>query len=145
SRSFSKAGTYTVGLKATDDAGDSTTFTKQITIGNRPPTAAFAAAPNPLPTGSTVTFTSSSSDPDGTIASQAWDLNGDGKFDDGTAAIASRSFDSPGSYTVSLKVTDDDGGTNTVSHTVTINNRAPTAAFSVDPVSPSTGDPVTFT
>src|SRR5204863_9980522 len=92
SRSFSKAGTYTVGLKATDDNGDSTTFTKQITIANRAPTAAFGAAPNPVATGSTVTFTSSSSDPDGSVASQAWDVDNDGQYDDGTGATASRAF-----------------------------------------------------
>src|SRR4051812_25246875 len=145
SRSFSKAGTYTVGLKATDDNGDSTTFTKQIAIGNRAPTAAFSAAPNPLPTGSTVTFTSSSSDPDGSIASQAWDLDNDGAYDDATAATASRSFAKAGTYTVGLKVTDDNGDSATLQHTVTVTNRAPSAAFEISPNPTSPQQTVTFT
>jgi YD repeat-containing protein len=145
SRSFAKAGTYTVGLKVTDDNGDSSTMQHTVTATNRAPSASFEVSPNPTSPGQDVTFTSISSDPDGSIASQAWDTNGDGKFDDGTATTASRSFGSPGTFTVSLKVIDDDGGTATVSHTVTINNRAPTAAFAANPVSPSTGQPVTFT
>jgi YD repeat-containing protein len=145
SKAFSKAGTYTVGLKVTDDNGGSTTTTRQVTVANRAPTAAFDISPNPTSPQQTVTFTSTASDVDGTIASQAWDLDNDGQFDDGTGATASRSFNTPGSFTVGLKVTDDNGGTNTITHAVTINNRAPTAAFAIDPVSPSSGDPVTFT
>ena len=145
SRSFAKAGTYTVGLKVTDDNGDSSTVQHTVTATNRSPSAAFDISPNPTSPGQNVSFTSTSTDPDGAIAAQAWDLNNDGKFADGTGNTASRSFSTPGTFTVALKVTDDDGATTTVSHTVTINNRTPTAAFSVDPVSPSTGDPVTFT
>ncbi|MEA2436077.1 MAG: large repetitive protein, partial [Thermoleophilaceae bacterium] len=145
SRSFAKAGTYTVRLKVTDDNGDSATVEHTVTATNRAPTAAFEISPNPTSPGQTITFTSTSTDVDGTIASQAWDLNDDGKFDDGTATTASRSFAKPGPYTVWLKVTDDNGGTATLSRTVTITNRAPAAAFSLDPVSPSTGDAVTFT
>jgi YD repeat-containing protein len=145
SRTFAKAGSYTVGLKVTDDNGDSTTFTKQIAIANRVPTAAFGATPNPVATASTVTFTSSSSDPDGTIASQSWDLNGDGTFGDATGATASRSFPKAGPYVVRLKVTDDDGGSATIEHTVTATNRMPTAAFQISPNPTSPRQTVTFT
>ena len=145
SRSFAKAGTYTVGLKVTDDNGDSGTATKQIAIANRLPTAAFAASPNPVPTGSAVTFTSSSTDADGTLASQSWDLNGDGTFGDATGGTASRSFAKAGSYTVGLKVTDDNGGSATVVHTVTATNRAPVAAFSISPNPTSPRQNVKFT
>jgi YD repeat-containing protein len=144
-RSFAKAGPYTVRLRVTDDNGDTATVEHTVTATNRTPTASFEISPNPTSPRQALSFTSTSTDPDGTIASQAWDLNDDGKFDDGTGTTASRSFDAPGTFKVWLKVTDDDGGTATLSRTVTINNRAPTAAFSTDTVSPSTGDAVTFT
>ncbi|WP_242091092.1 PKD domain-containing protein, partial [Microbacterium lacticum] len=60
---------------------------------------------------------SGSSDPDGSIASFAWDF-GDG----GTATEASptHQYVASGSYSVSLTVTDDRGGSNTVSHPVEV-------------------------
>jgi hypothetical protein len=56
-----------------------------------------------------VTFTSTSTDADGTIASQAWDLDGDGEYDDATGATAERSFAEAGDHRVALLVTDDEG------------------------------------
>ncbi|MGH3132546.1 MAG: LamG-like jellyroll fold domain-containing protein, partial [Gaiellaceae bacterium] len=53
---------------------------------NQPPTAVASAAPTSGPVPLTVAFDGSgSSDPDGSIASYAWDLDGDGQFDDSTA------------------------------------------------------------
>jgi len=49
---------------------------------------------------------SGSADPDGTIESYEWDF-GDGTT--GAGATTSRVFDAPGTYTVTLNVTDDDG------------------------------------
>ncbi|MEA2123312.1 MAG: hypothetical protein QOI80_94, partial [Solirubrobacteraceae bacterium] len=144
-RSFAKAATYTVGLKVTDDEGGSTTTAHTVTVTNRAPVAAFSAAPNPVASGTPVTFTSTSTDPDGTIASQAWDLDNNGVYDNGTAATASRSFPKSGTYTVGLKVTDDNGGTNTITHTVTVTNRAPHAAMDVSATPVPTGQTVTFT
>src|SRR3954452_20511971 len=73
---------------------------------NTPPAAGFTVSPQPALTGQTVTFTSTSSDPNGSVASQACDLDNDGAFDDGTGASASRSFTPSGAYTVRLRVTD---------------------------------------
>lgn len=56
----------------------------------------------------------------------AWDLNGDGAWDSqGTAAygptlVETVSFDQPGTYTLTLMVTDKDGGTDTNSLVVTV-------------------------
>src|SRR5205085_2285148 len=113
---------------------------------NAPPAAAFGVSPAAPVTGQAVAFTSTSSDPDGTIASQAWDLDGDGKLDSGVSgASVSRSYAAPGTYTVTLEVTDDNGATATQTGTVTIDNRAPTAKFGYAPSAPATGDSVTFT
>jgi hypothetical protein len=75
---------------------------------NARPQAAFRAAPsNPL-VGDVMTFSSTSDDPDGPIQ-QAWDTDADGQFDDGTGAVATRTFSRPGTYTIALLVVDDRG------------------------------------
>lgn len=51
----------------------------------------------------------------------AWDLNGDGTFTDATGQTASYSYTTEGSYTVSLRVTDNTGATNTVTKVGYIN------------------------
>jgi PKD repeat protein len=135
-----------VGLKVTDDDGGSATTSRTVTVANRAPAAGFTISPNPTSTGQTVTFESTSADPDGRIASYAWDLDGDGQFDSGvTGASPSRSYAAARAYTITLKVTDDDGATATATGTLTIDNRAPAAKFSFTPAAPATGEDVTFT
>jgi PKD repeat protein len=70
-----------------------------------PPSASFTASPNPAGLGQSVSFNSTSSDPDGDSLAHAWDLDGDGEFDDGTGTFASRSYNQPGTRAVSLRVT----------------------------------------
>ncbi len=70
----------------------------------------------------------SSTDPDGFIASYAW-AYGDGST--GTGATASHSYAAPGTYPVTLTVTDENGGTASATKSVTVDavNAAPTASF----------------
>jgi len=75
----------------------------------RPPTASFAIAPATPVVNQPVLFTSTSSDPDGTIAAEVWDLNGDGSYDNGGGATALRAFADAGDHVVGLRVTDDAG------------------------------------
>ncbi|NEA25941.1 PKD domain-containing protein [Actinomadura bangladeshensis] len=58
-----------------------------------------------------------SSDPDGSIASYAWDF-GDGQ--NGTGATAQHTYTEAGEYTVTLTVTDDRGGKGTKTQTLTV-------------------------
>jgi PKD repeat protein len=74
-----------------------------------PPVAAFTIAPAAPVAGQPVLFTSTSSDPDGTLTEQVWDLNGDGNYDNGGGATALRSFADAGVYAVGLRVMDDAG------------------------------------
>ena len=79
---------------------------------NVAPTASFTATTNGL--GVTVDG-SGSSDPDGTIASYAWEF-GDGAT--GNGATASHTYATAGTYTVKLTVTDDDGESRSTSQEV---------------------------
>lgn len=77
-----------------------------------------------------------STDPDGTIASYAWDF-GDGHSGEGVTA--NHSYEEPGTYQVKLKVTDDAGASDTAAKSVTIlpppePNQAPTAEFEITEV-----------
>jgi hypothetical protein len=87
---------------------------------NQPPSASFDVAPQAPLTGEQVTFTSTSTDADGTIAATGWDFDGDLDFDDATGPTANRTFASPGTVAVRLRVTDDDGAAATTVRNLTI-------------------------
>ncbi|SBS71213.1 PKD domain-containing protein [uncultured Microbacterium sp.] len=92
---------------------------------NTPPVATFGV---PDVDERTVTVSSQSTDDDGTIASTMWN------FGDGSAEVsganASHTYASPGMYTITLTVTDDDGATDSTTRDVTVtNNAAPTAVI----------------
>ena len=91
---------------------------------NTPPVARLTASPNPSQTGQTVTFGgSSSTDLNGTIAKYEWDLDGDGPFETDTLGTptASRSYTSPGTFSVKLRVTDDEGATGETTRSLRVN------------------------
>jgi parallel beta-helix repeat protein len=85
---------------------------------NAVPKASFyAAGSNVQIVGNSVSFTSTSSDSDGTIVDWSWD------FGDGNTAgteMAENSYSNSGLYTVDLTVTDDDGSIDTITTTMVI-------------------------
>jgi hypothetical protein len=114
-RTYGAATTRRVRLQVTDSAGQSRTFRHQLSVAGPPgsagqaPAASFTISPAAPVANQPVLFTSTSSDPDGTINEQVWDLNGDGNFDNGGGATALRAFPAPGEYAAGLRVTDNDG------------------------------------
>jgi PKD repeat protein len=92
---------------------------------NSPPNAAFSENCNGL----RCVFTDASSDSDGTIDSRLWN------FGDGSATSSETSpthtYGGPGTYTVSLTVTDDDAATHSATHTVTVTNNMPIADWDI--------------
>jgi PKD repeat protein len=140
-------GIYTVQLTVTDDEGLSSTAQDTITVQNREPTADFHWSPDSPLTNETVFFTSDAADPENRIDAEKWDLDNDGVFNDDTGSSASRSFPAGGTYTISLRVEDKDGGTATISRTVDVvdpPNLKPNASFTFSPTSPQILDIVTF-
>ena len=88
--------------------------------GNTPPQAVASANPTSGPPPLNVQFTGSgSSDPDGDAITYAWDLDGDGAYDDSTLANPSFTYTTAGTYQARLRVTDARGASS-VSAPVTI-------------------------
>ena len=94
--------------------------------GNRPPTAVAGASATYGPAPLTVDFDATgSSDPDaGDTLSYAWDLDGDGAYDDSTSASPSQTYPS-GNVTVGLRVTDSKGLSHTDSVVISAGNTPP--------------------
>jgi YD repeat-containing protein len=104
---------------------------------NRRPVARFTNTPSTPKPGQTVTFDgSTSSDPDGSIVKYEWDLDGNGTYETntGTTPTTTRTFAADGSYDVGLRVTDNQTGIDTETHTViVVANQAPNASFTASP------------
>jgi Tol biopolymer transport system component len=77
-----------------------------------------------------------SQDPDGDALSFAWDLDGDGQYDDATGPAASVTFGDNGVFGIGLKVSDPAGNTSTAATTVTVANVPPTVGAVTVPSAP---------
>ncbi len=114
---YATAGTYSVTLTVTDDRGGTGAVTGSITVtdppANIPPQASFTAAV----TYHTASFTSTSTDQDGTISSYAWDF---GDTATTTGPTPQHTYATAGTFTVTLTVTDDRAAAATTTGSVTI-------------------------
>ncbi|QGA82082.1 Secreted protein, with PKD repeat domain [Halomicrobium sp. LC1Hm] len=121
-----KTKTYTV--------SDGSTTSKSYTLAEMP-NADFQDSDNAstVEEGTSVTIdASASSDPEGDTLTYSWDTNNDGTFGDesgGSSITVSES--SAGTYEYTVKVSDNNGGTDTATYTLTVEepNSAPTADF----------------
>lgn len=132
---YATPGTYSASLKVTDSDGDFDTKVVTITVSappNVPPTAAIGSSGAGGIAPYAVSFDGSgSSDPDGTIASYAWNF---GNGQTATTASASATYATPGTFTATLTVTDNQGATGTATKTIVVAavpNVLPTAVAQV--------------
>jgi glucose/arabinose dehydrogenase len=116
--------------------------------GNQPPHAVATATPTSGVAPLQVQFDGSgSSDPeDGTAVTYAWDLNGDGVFDDSTIAKPTWTYQLPGQVLARLKVTDSQGASDIASVTINAGNTAPVVTITApDPsLKWKVGDSIAF-
>jgi hypothetical protein len=125
SRTYSSPTNLRVRLRVKDSSGKTKVFKEQLSIRGgsgegQAPLASFSFAPSAPIANQPVLFTSTSSDPDGTVTSEVWDLNGDGNFDNGGGHTALRTFPAAGDYVVGLRAADDTGLVSFDSQTVTV-------------------------
>ena len=129
-----RAGTHGFRLVVTDPEGAVGATNVEVTVPNEPPAASLVVSPVVVRLGRSVGFDATgSTDLDGAIVAYAFDF-GDGTQSTGIAPTVARTFASPGIYTITLAVTDDEGATDAVQRDVTVKaNEPPKAVASVRP------------
>lgn len=148
---FTTVGTFTVGLVVTDDTGQTAKFAGNVTVaagGANAPSAKFTISPTAPVVNQQVVFdASTSSAATGlTITDYAW------VFGDGTPIIhttsktVAHSYAFANTFSVSLTVTDNIGGTSAISGTVpVIVGALPNANFTFSPAVGVAGANINFT
>lgn len=145
---YRKAGKYTATLTVTDNNGAADESSVSIAVtqgGNQAPAVTASAAPTTGLAPLAVSFQSSGTDADGTIASYAWTF-GDGATS--TQQNPSHTYTAAGSYTATVTVTDNSGATGSAQVSIGVGmaaNRPPTASASANPTSGLAPLAVTFT
>ncbi|HEX9889364.1 MAG TPA: PKD domain-containing protein [Nitriliruptorales bacterium] len=129
---FPTAGDVVVVLTVDDGNGAQDELRATLTVNAAPTAAVDVTAPEQAQSGQTWTFDGSgSSDPDpGDTLEHAWDLGDDATA---TGPQVEHAYDAPGTYTVTLTVSDTAGASDQVSVDVTVTNAAPTAVIGLDP------------
>ena len=124
--SYTADGDYSITVTVTDNRGMQADSSKQVSVTLPPnvdPEAAFAFDC----WGLDCDFDASdSADTDGTIVSYDWTFGAEGTD---AGVLANHVFSTGGTYDVTLTVTDDRGGTNSVMQQITVNPIATTVAF----------------
>lgn len=145
SHAFGRAGSFTVTLTVTDEAGQTASSALIVAVGNPTLAPTFTISPAAPGINETVSFNAaaSSAGTGHTITSYEW------TFGDNTAVasgiIVTHQYATAGSYVVTLRITNEAGETATTTQTIAIGSPpSPTAGFTFSPTNPVIGQSVTF-
>ena len=132
---YAQPASYEVLLVVTGDNGLASTATQQVTIAAAPqPPQAVIAAPSQGVVDQPLTFNGGQSSGQSPITQYLW------TFDDGVAAtgqVVQHAYSQPGSYTVTLAVTDSNGLTGSANQQIQITQPAATPTPTPTPASPT--------
>jgi PKD repeat protein len=138
---YSTPGQRSVAVRVVDTAGDpaaggdgsvdtSAPAVRPIDVAppNQPPTAQVSCSPAQINQGDALNCTSSgSADPDGGIVSYEWRVDGGGFLTGGPTYSPNTTNLTPGNHTITLRVTDTDGATDTATSNAISVNAKPVA------------------
>jgi hypothetical protein len=112
---YSDNGVYIVWHNVTNNVNETGSISRDITVRNVPPEADFLPTSVVVKVDETVNFIENATDVDGSIVYCYWDFG-----DNSTASgfDVNHSYSTSGYYTVSLKVTDDDGITDAINNSI---------------------------
>ena len=137
-------GSHTWRVRAIDQGGNATASAERSLVIHGAPAARLVVAPDRTLTGREVSFDASASDSGGTpITRYEWDLDGQPGFevDGGTSPTAKKSYATPQTLTVGVRVTNGGGLSSTALATLTVSS--PAAA--VGPIGISINDGAQYT
>lgn len=141
---YRAVGGYLVNLSVVDNRGAQATAVQTVTVGaSDPPVPEFTFSPIPAFVNVDIFFNAEASRAAAgrTIVGYGWNF-GDGRTASGHTVA--RSYPNTGTYTVTLRVTDDAGATATKSNTVIVASPSPAPSFTVVPSPPTVGTNVVF-
>jgi PKD repeat protein len=147
SHQFRDVGTYTVTLTVTDLAGRRGSRSRNVAVGSSGlPTASFVFSPASPGIGEEIAFNGAASAAVAprTIVKYDWQFGTDRT---GSGMVVFKTYDTPGTYNVTLTVTDDAGNKGTATQAVTVATSSPgglTPAFTFSPTSPVQDTDVNF-
>lgn len=147
SHQFRDAGNYAVTLTVTDVAGRKGSRSRNVAVASSGlPTASFVFSPASPGVGQEIAFNGAASTAVAprTIVSYDWQFGTDRT---GSGMVVVKRYDTPGTYNVTLTVTDDAGNKGTASQAVTVGTDSPgglAAKFTFSPTSPAAGSAVNF-
>ena len=151
---FSTRGSFAVRLRVSDNATPANRDIHIVNVSVTKPPIAVIAAPSPVSpvSGEQVTFNGSASADDpteapvGTITRYEWDLDNNGSYETSTntTPTVTTTFTTPGTKTIGLRVTDNDGAPGITTRTLTVANRPPVAALTGPSPAAIVGVPAIF-
>jgi PKD repeat protein len=108
---YSTPGVRNAVLQVTNDKGQTASATVQISVTGAPPAVVGSVTPSDGAAPLTAKFAATATASSGTIAKYEWDFNGDGiyEFTSTTTASTTYTYNTQGTYTAVLRVTDNQG------------------------------------